>query len=90
MFIAVPTSVWSARKFIAATARRSENAIPASALASSVSIITARAGEPAGSKCRTNAPPRAPATMTPSSPRFMTPECSENMPPRATRIKTEA
>ena len=44
----------------------------------------------AGRYFMTSAPPRAPMTMMPSSPRLITPECSEKHPPSATSIRTDA
>ena len=89
-FSAVPTSVWSALKLIAATARSREYIIPHAILASITSKIIRIAGVSGERNLSIRAPPRAPITMIPSSPMLMTPLCSEKHPPRATRIKTEA
>ena len=89
MFIAVPTSVWSALKLMAATARRSENTIPNTTLPMTTPITIA-AGERFGMYFITSAPPSAPATMIPSRPRLMIPLRSEKHPPSATSNKTDA
>ena len=89
MFMAVPTRVWSALKLMAATARRSENTIPNTTLPITTPITMA-AGERFGMYFMTSAPPRAPATMIPSSPRLMIPLRSEKQPPSATSSNTDA
>ena len=88
-FMAVPTSVWSALKWIAATPSRHEYSIPARA-AASMARITISAGDVIPAELITSAPPSAPMTIIPSRPRLITPECSEIHPPRATSISTEA
>ena len=89
-FRAVPTSVWSALKLMAATARSREYTIPTAILASITSRMITTAGRSGERKRSISAPPRAPITMIPSSPILITPLCSEKHPPSATRIKTEA
>ena len=47
-----------------------------------------QAGMLAGSSVRARTPATPPMTMMPSSAMLMMPECSLNMPPRATSIRT--
>ena len=89
-FSAVPTSVWSARKLMLATPSSAEYATPNTiALSSTTSTSSAPDITPVSARIA-SAPPSAPMTMMPSSPRLMTPECSEKQPPSATRMRTEA
>ena len=89
-FIAVPTSVWSALKLIAATASRSEYSIPKIIAISVVRRMTTTTAVPSGMYFIISAPPSAPKTMMPSSPMLITPECSEKHPPSATSSRTDA
>ena len=90
IFSAVPARVWSALKLMHATARRSDETIPTSAATTRVRITISPGGVVAGNKTIVIAPPIAPKTMIPSRPILITPERSENMPPRATKVKTAA
>ena len=90
IFSAVPARVWSALKLMHATARRSDETIPTSAATIRVRITISPGGVVAGNKTIVIAPPIAPKTMIPSRPILITPERSENMPPRATKVKTAA
>ena len=71
-----------------ATAISRDETIPAKADARSVNVMILNFDESAGRRTITMAPAIAPNTMIPSRPRLMIPLRSENIPPRATRIKT--
>ena len=87
---AVPTMVWSALKFMQATASSVEYSTPAMTAIATVQTIVENAEASAGRYFIISAPPSAPMTIMPSRPRLMTPECSEIQPPSATRMRTDA
>ena len=87
-FRAVPPMVWSAFRLMEAKASSRLYTIPASA-ATRTEISTTRNGDmSAGSMVRVRTPATPPMTMMPSSAMLMMPECSLNIPPSATSIRT--
>ena len=59
-------------------------------LTNKTSTTTTQAEVVSGRNLIVKAPPKAPITMVPSRPRLITPLRSANIPPNATRAKTEA
>ena len=76
------SGVWRQR------ASNNENTIPDKAATTMDTVTMAKAGSELGSTATVRTPPRPPMTMMPSSAMLMMPECSLNMPPRATSIRT--
>ena len=88
-FKAVPTKVWSALNLMQATANKPEYNIPTIIDVKIVKRTTKNGFKPKPSpptNLSTNNPAIPPTTITPSKPMLITPDLSENIPPKATSI----